>query len=440
MNEYKDTIKVGIEKCKNIRGAALRREISGFDLMVQTTQIARDMVKNEFLRNAPQKGMAVFVFGSISRNEMLTYSDIDMIFVGTVSESVASVAIENMMKALGYGFGKVDHLEGYRKRTIKRFAKYSLTDRNKIIPAQFIAGDSSILDWMNNLQARENTLDYAIKNIVFQKHYLKDFYGHKGTEEVPNVKYHDGGTYDLLMYNWFDNVISLYRGNNWMHEPESDRPKIESSLKNMTNNGILSSAEHERVKVAAEFMFLLRNEILHLNQNTKDEDTSCLDKATQNRVFESAYPFFKSQGINTHTELRRAYEGHRDIIYSTKAHLLQTLLGEEAKRKGDTWKRLFDAAEKGELSRLTGDPVIDIAAIWGLNYAGDKRGFNTVSEQAKWNWEVCASIACSNLANPEILERIRSYARSRLELSYILRIIARNPNSTKETVTKIAED
>ena len=208
----------------------------------------------------------------------------------------------------------------------------------------------------------------------------------------------------------------------------------------MNNNGILSSIEYKRVNASAEFMMLLRNEILHLNENTKDEGIAYLDKATQNRVFESACSFFKSQGINTPAELRGAYEGHRDAIYNTKKHLLQTLLREEEKRKGNKWRMLFDVAEKGELSTLSGDPIIDIATIWGLNYAGDKRRFNIVAEQAKWNWETCASVACSDLANPEILERIRSYAQPHPELGYILRIIARNPSSTKETITKIAED
>lgn len=437
MDKCKDTIELGIEKRENIRSAALRREISGFDLMDQTTQITRDMVKNEFLRRAPQRGMAVFVFGSPSRNEMLTYSDIDMIFVETASDTMT---IKNIIKALGSGFGKVDYLEGYQKKAIERFAKYSLTDKNKIIPAKFIAGDLSISDWMNNLQARENTLDYAIKNIVFQKYYLNDYYTHKSTKEAPNIKYQDGGTYDLLVYNWFDNAMSLYRGNNWIREPETNRPKIELTLKNMNNNGILSSTEYEKLMVSAEFMMLLKNEVLHLNQNTEDKGIPCLDNATQSRVFESARPFFKSHGINTHTELHSAYEEHSDIIYNTKVHLLQILLKEEEKRKGDTWRKLFDAAEKGELSTLSGDPIIDIATIWGLSHAKNEKEFNIVAKQAKWNWEICASIACSGLADPKLLEGIRSYAQPHQELGYVLRIIARNPNATKDTITKIADD
>src|SRR5271169_5592092 len=201
MGSHKDKIRECREKCESIRSASLRNEIGAFDLMEQTTQIVRDVIRDEFLRHAPRKGMAVFVWGSTSRNEILTYSDVDLLFVDTLPHDAA---IKNTIKALGHWFGKVDYLEAYQKMAIERFARCSLTDKNKILPAQFIAGDLSISDWMNTLQARENTLDYAIKNIIFQKYYLKDYYGNKSSEDAPNLKYQDGGTYDLLMYNWFN--------------------------------------------------------------------------------------------------------------------------------------------------------------------------------------------------------------------------------------------
>lgn len=89
MNKSNDKIKVGREKAEDIRSAAMHREIDAFDLMEQTTQVVRDIVKDEFLRNAPQTGMAVFVHGSPSRNEMSTYSDIDILFVETVPSIIA---------------------------------------------------------------------------------------------------------------------------------------------------------------------------------------------------------------------------------------------------------------------------------------------------------------------------------------------------------------
>ncbi len=117
-----------------------------------------------------------------------------------------------------------------------------------------------------------------------------------------------------------------------------------------------------------------------------------------------------------------------------------TLLREEEKRKANSWRKLFDAAEKGELTTLSDDPLIRIATIWGLHHARDKKQFNAVAKQAVWDWEVYASIACSDLASPEILEGIRSYCQPVPEQGYILRIIGRNPNASDETITKIAED
>lgn len=438
MNKPNNKVKVGREKAEEIRAAAMRREIGAFDLMEQTTQVVRSIVKDEFLRYAPQTGMAVFVHGSPSRNEMSTYSDIDILFVETIPNITAGKGI---IKALDtYGFGKVDEQGWRQEEVIERYTKHSLVDGNKVFDAQFVAGDPSILGWMSDLQLRENTLDRAMKNVVFQRYYLEHYYSNRSTEEVPNVKYQQGGTRDLLTYDWFDNTMALHQGSNWLRDLKSNRPKMESSLKNMNSNGVLSSTEYETTKVAVEFTSLLRNEILHVNHNTKDKGITHLDTATQERVLASSPAFFSAYGANTPSELRGVHETHRKVIYDTKMHLWQTLILEEEKRKGSTWRKLFDAAGKGELSSLTEDPLINVATVWGLHYAGDKRQFNVVAKQAKWDWEVYASIACSNLASPEVLEGIRSYCQPVPEQGYILRIIGRNPNASKETITKIAED
>lgn len=438
MDKYMDRINAGIEKCESVRGMALRREISAFDLMEQTTQITRDMIKEEFRQYAPRKGMAIFVYGSASRNEMVTYSDVDIFFIETKS---CNNAIKNILKSLVYGFGTVHEFEARRQETIERYVKYSLTDRDKIIFAQFVVGDQSISNWMDDLKIQEHKLGSGTEHIIFQKYHLRDYYYvNNNTKEAANVKLQNGGTYDLVMYGLFDNAMSLYRGNKWMRESESNRPKIESTLKNFNKNGILSNAEYDKAKAAAEFMIILRNEILHINKNTKDNHMAYIDKSVEHRVFESAYQFFKSQGINTPEELHKAYEGYRNTIYETKEHTLKILLREEEKRKGKAWRKSFDMAEKGELSTPTGDSLIDIAMIWGLNHVGDKNSFNKVANQLNWNWGTCASIACSRLASPEMLERIRSHCQPFSELGYVLWLISENPNATKETITSIAKD
>jgi hypothetical protein len=158
----------------------------------------------------------------------------------------------------------------------------------------------------------------------------------------------------------------------------------------------------------------------------------------ERRVLESAHQFFRNQNVNTPDELHRAYEANRSVIYNIKMHLLKTLLREEGKRKGNLWRKSFDMAERGELGTPSGDPLIDIAAIWGLNCAGDGRRFNVLAKKTSWNWGTCASMACSNLASPELLEGIRSYCQQSSELGYVLCLIAENPNATEETIAKIA--
>jgi hypothetical protein len=120
--------------------------------------------------------------------------------------------------------------------------------------------------------------------------------------------------------------------------------------------------------------------------------------------------------------------------------LWKILLREENKRKGGSWLKRFNDAESGKLTQQTDDPLINIAMVWGINSKKDKTKFNLLAKRSNTNWEVFASIACSELANSATLENIRDRCQSVPEQGYILRIIARNPNASTDTIRKIAED
>ena len=61
MDGYKARAQACVEKCENIRRDVLRGEINVFDMMERTTQITCDIIKSEFRRYAPQKGIAVLL-------------------------------------------------------------------------------------------------------------------------------------------------------------------------------------------------------------------------------------------------------------------------------------------------------------------------------------------------------------------------------------------
>ena len=324
----------GRQKIEELRRAAMLRQIGTFDLMAQTTKVVNTIVKEEFDKHEKGVDTAVFTHGSLSRNEMTTYSDVDILFVGQVRKDNADMISSSLST---YGFGKVDEQGWWQQEAIKRYVKNSLIDGNKVLDARFISGDTSLQDWMTKLQKQENTPERAIKNIVFQRYYLEHYYSNRSTDEIPNVKYQNGGYRDLLVYNWFNNAMALYKGDNWLKNTDSERPKIELALKNILGNGIISLAQYERAKSAAEFVIMLRNEILHVNQGTKDRNITHLDKSTQVRVFDSASVFFNTYGIKMPSEVKSSYEMYRKVNYDTKMMLWETILNEEAKLRGAAW-------------------------------------------------------------------------------------------------------
>jgi hypothetical protein len=83
-----------------------------------------------------------------------------------------------------------------------------------------------------------------------------------------------------------------------------------------------------------------------------------------------------------------------------------------------------------------------IALLWGTTNSGDKDDFEMLTKRYKETveWGTLASIVCSPLCSPELLHDIGTGIAKEEGYGYILRVVGRNKNTSRETLKNIAED
>jgi hypothetical protein len=90
---------------------------------------------------------------------------------------------------------------------------------------------------------------------------------------------------------------------------------------------------------------------------------------------------------------------------------------------------------------VVNDDVV-VSLLWGAHFHDQKWLFNEVATKHVDSkaWAIVASIASSPLCNADYLSYMANSIAKKLGYGYILRIIAKNPNVTIETLRSIAED
>jgi predicted nucleotidyltransferase len=415
---------------------------SAFDLMTTMSAYLRKEIRESYQKNTSSTSKtAIFLHGSPSRNEMTSYSDIDIL----VATDNPRYSLENEMPGFlssleNLGFGKIDVLDWNYLAHLDLVASNSIIDGNKVLDASFIYGDSSIREIVEDIKRDRNTKERAIENLVFQKYYLEHYYSKRSTPQVPNVKYQEGGHRDFLMYNWAANLMRLYK-KDWINIDPGQEPLLKASLKELHTNGMLNAVEYQRAMTSTQYIIFLRNEILHVNYHTINKNITHLDQETLEKLWSSQEAFFRQWGALRKEDIRTIYEVHRSITSETKRKLFSQILDEEASRKGPAWKKEFDLALQGNATHCK-DTILQIASIWEINKHSNKEAFEIMLNRTKRanSFPVLASLACSEMCTSEALEEIREKTQPRFDQWYILKIISRNPNATFNTLTKIAYD
>ncbi len=425
---------------------------SGFDLMSDISQMAERAIKKSYkvleknLFEEKSPSIAIFLYGSGGRGEMTNYSDIDIHFISAIDDPQASVFQEKLHKELAsYQFGKIDDPNWKNMKSVEKYAARSITEANQIFDAKLVAGDKGLAKELTRIIEKYDTQERKIRNMLFQKFYLEHYYGARSNVEVPNVKYCSGGYRDLLTFDWFSNWISSTKG--LPSDIIGKMPQIQYSLKDIGAKGIITNKKERLALDSAEFMVLFRNEVLHSNIGTKDEGITHLDIPTMERTFSSSPEYFCSLGVFSPNQLLPLFNEHAKVIKNTKKKILDYIISVEGKNRGGKWLRDYKDSlainisnqRRKEIAKQD-DVITKLSSIWGMNYNADTELFNEVCGQmiGTTQWEALASMACSPKSSPELLSEIAKTSMSHEGLGYILRILGRNPSTSKGTLEDIA--
>jgi len=138
-------------------------------------------------------------------------------------------------------------------------------------------------------------------------------------------------------------------------------------------------------------------------------------------------------------------KNYLENIKQLKLYLWNLFIEYLKKEKGVIWQRNFKKILMGEFDKhlildIAYDDILSRTAIvWNLDKLKDVKLFNNVfTEFSKCNqWEVLASICCHAICPSKVLDKITTSIGKKKGYEYILKIIARNKNTSKESLKKI---
>jgi hypothetical protein len=379
---------------------------------------------------------------------MTSYSDIDIHIINENLSEKTVLLKKNILNSLSsFGFGKIDDPNWEHLDVISKYAERSITEGNQVIDCKYACGDKSINNEVEKIKKKYDTLDRNIRNMFFQWFYLDYYYSIRSTFDIPNVKYCKGGYRELLSFDWFDKLINIYKNKESKSDPET--PFIKNAIENMLSNSFISDEQFVKLYEAVNFIVLLRNEILHINQNTEDKGITHLDSKTRYNLWQSSKEFFLNYNISNPEGILELFNNHGSIIRSTKELMWDYILNQEIIHRGSDWVTTIREISNPKISKqrrydlaMINEDIIGITSIWNAHYTNDPELFNIIANKylKKGNWEIIASIVCSPLCSPKILHEIATNYAKEIGLEYILRIIGRNPNTNKETLINIIND
>jgi predicted nucleotidyltransferase len=386
----------------------------------------------------PPNDIAIFLYGSPARNELTSYSDIDLHVIDE-QQSPQSRALQERVRAdlATLGFGKVDDPHWERFHVMEHYASKSMTEGNQVLDTTFVCGDLTMNRTITSMKARHDTRDRNVRNFIFQSHYLTHYYEQKARADAENIKYCAGGYRDLLVLNWFDKIMRLTHAD-W--DPllrDRGQPHIERTLENLTHNGMVTPDQGRACSNAVSFLVMLRNEALHVNQGTSDKGLTYLDDALCQRLLSASPDYFRRQGIVQPRDLRMAFAAARGTILTMKQQMLERVVQDEAAQKGPAW---LAAMRTGQTLGNGHDPLLQLETIWRAQERGDRDTFTRAAYATLQTdqWEAWASLACSPLCPPDVLGVVADTALTEVGLGYILRILGRHPQLPRATLEKIA--
>ena len=177
-----------------------------------------------------------------------------------------------------------------------------------------------------------------------------------------------------------------------------------------------------------------------VNKTTSDRGLSFLDIKTIERL--------KKVGYFSEKDILREFEENRIIIRGLVEKVYDDVLSIGASSNRDLWEKDIkilqdpNISEEKLLEIRNNNPVIIMSQLWKANNLRLKDCFLKLIEryESTIDWGIIGTIVDSNFCPSKILDKYGRGIGKEKGFGYLLRIIARNPNTSYDTLKSIAED
>jgi len=418
----------------------------GLDMVVEETQQFDRIVKGVYEVTARNvygtenpKGLAVFAYGSPGRIEMVGGdSDADILLCEDKKTQSSRQFRELFKRNLGlFDFSKVDLTEWGTYDEIEIYLQKSLVEGNQILESRPLIGDIEVINEIEKKKKAHDSIQRGLRNIIINRLYLNQYFKQKVRGRAINIKYCIGGSREFLFLHWYD-LLSRIIDNEQVDS--SYQPRVKVGIERLFNDGQIVREELVDAFEAINFSITLRSDVLKMNKKTIDKGLTFLDEETLERIQMIGYP--KSDFIKS------AFELYRQPINKISQIVLDQTIKRAGQLKDQEWELNFRKAlslETFSSERETipsQDSLTRIALIWGASESKQKTLFEHLAEMYRdtEDWATIGSIVCSPHCPAEILNHFGTGIAKEAGYGYLLRVIARNKNTKRETLRSIAED
>ncbi|MBU2576434.1 MAG: hypothetical protein KKF50_01810 [Nanoarchaeota archaeon] len=419
---------------------------NGLQLCVEETRAFDRLIRNSYeqigldiygVKHTP--GVAVFAYGSPGRRELIGGDSDADIFLVEKERTERSKEFRKRLKEKWetFGFSKVDLPTWGTYSDIETYLEKSLVEGNQVLETRFLIRDNLVAQDVLERKKKFDSIERGLENIVFNRLYFNQYFRQRIRNGALNIKYCHGGSRDFLFVYWHDKLDRMIKKD---PDDPSYIPRVESGLNRLFSQGKISEKELGNLTEAINFLIELRSDVLSSNKFTSERGLTFLDDSTLERLHSIGYP---------DSETTQSYFWE----YRMRIENLSRLVWDETIKKagilrGNFWEERFRKAYIAEICEgirkqiPSDDPLLSTAIIWGASESGQKELFDFLASKYREteNWSVLGSIVCSPLCNEGLLHHFGTNQLKEKGYGYLLRVVSRNKNVSKETLKSIAED
>jgi len=422
----------------------------GFVYVTNYSYKFRELIQNiaeraeQVIPSKKLNGIGIFLFGSPSRQEMVDESDADiMIIRERDSEDYLLFRKEFIRLIEKENFEKIDIPDWGNYKDCEHYIADSITEGNQVIESKFIYGDYSVNSYIETLKSKYCTKEKFEKVLCFQKLYFDQYYAQRTKPGIKNIKYGHGGTRDFMFLTWFVNLLDSSEGRKI--NIEDNFPLAYKSLSSLYERRLISLEDYREYSESVNVVLILRNEILIQNKWTSEAGLTYLDEKTISLLFKRKS--FKDDSLIDEPSLRSYLEKHIKNVAELKQRIWDLFISYLDSSRGSIWADKFKNFLIGKITLQdidqidNSDVLLQMAVIWNLRLEKDLLIFNEVFNRYSKSdkWVVLASICCHNDCPDKILNTLVDKGCNK-GYEYLLRIISRNKNVSKETLKKIIDN